>query len=238
VSHVLYLDIETIRDPSNPGKDRDDGSLPAAPHHLIVAACAVALVSKNGPARWYEATQAVIFGHERASLLLHVAEAFERLPSLVTWNGSGFDLPVLRASMMAEGIPCQWLFNSSVMNRYRDDHRELMDILCQRGAGPRWSLDGTAKRMGLPGKLDTNGAQVAELYAAGKLDEIQAYCLQDCFQLSAIDLRLQLASGELTLDGYRRSAASLLRLGAETPALRPVVESERFQRQRFLGEAM
>jgi hypothetical protein len=261
---ILYLDIEAVRDPSNPGKDREDGWLQAAPHWVIVAACAVVLTERNGhlqtpeghthdpppfvdiPKRredrgiWYEATQALEFGRgstDERTILEHIADAFDRKPSLRTWAGDAFDLPVIRAAMMAHGVRCSWLFHYEVTNRYKDGHRDLMDELCNRGGAPRWSLGGTAIRMGLPGKIDGDGCKVQSLWDAGKCDEIRAYCMQDTWQLAAIDLRLELSSGKLTLDGYKRSAQSLGELAEKTPGLVPLLRHERFDRKRFLLEA-
>jgi hypothetical protein len=261
---ILNLDIETVRDPLNPGREPEGDRLPAAPHHLVVAACAVVLTMRSEhsvldggedqappcnerKARradfdvWHEATQALVFGHgsvDERTILEHVAEAMDRKPHprIKTWAGDGFDLPVIRAGMMAHGIQCPWLFHNDVTNRYRDGHRDLMDELCSRNAGPRWSLHGTARRLGLPGKLDVDGSNVAEMHAAGRHEEIRAYCLCDCWQLTAVGLRLELSSGGLSVDGYRRSAASLCALAAATEALRPILASDRFDRKRFLME--
>lgn len=244
---LLHIDIETIRDAST-GKEPEGDRLPAAPHHIVVAACAIVLTERqytpgDGNVRdlWYEATQAVVFGRgsvDERTILEHLAEALERRPNprLRSWAGDSFDLPVLRAALMAHGIACPWLFSNDVTNRYRDGHRDLMDELCNRGGAVRWSLNGTARRLGLPGKLDVDGGQVKTLWEAGKHEEIQSYCLCDCWQLAAISLRLELSSGVLSVDGYRRSAQSMGELAERTPGLRPIIESERFDRKRFLLE--
>jgi hypothetical protein len=239
----MYVDIETIRDPKNPGKDLEEGRVQAAPHNLIVAACATVLterVCNDGDGyRWFEATQALVFGRgsvvER-DILVHMQDALQRRPLLRGWSTEGFDLPVIRAACMAHGVCISWLFDDAVTSRYKSGHVDLMDELCSRGGAPRWSLDGCARRNGLPGKMDVCGSGVAEMFAAGKHKELQGYCLTDTWQPAAIDMRLELAKGGLTLAGYQKSAMSLVELAEVTPALRQIVEHERFDRAKFLLE--
>ena len=100
-------------------------------------------------------------------------------PTLVTWNGSGFDLPVLHYRSLVHGIaaPRYWDTGeldrdfkwNNYISRFHWRHTDLMDVLA--GYQPRASapLDDIAQMLGLPGKLGMDGSQVWSAYQAGRL---------------------------------------------------------------------
>lgn len=250
--------------PSEDGKDR----VPAAPHLRIVAACGVALESRyairdgdnqeHADARgkdlrsipredrdlWYEATRTVVFGGVGAgprAIIEHLAKAFASrpTPTIVGYNSGGFDLRLIVAEAMELGIPVPLLFDRKVSYRYgREGHEDVMDTLSNYGAGKQGSQEAWARRCGLPGKMGVDGSQVKDLHKAGKLQEITDYCLCDCGQLSGVWIRKEYIAGGLSLDGYQRSARSLVALFEREPSLRAIVEHERFDRKRFLLEGV
>lgn len=238
---LLTLDIETIRHPEVPAPEDDEDRCPAAPHHRIVAAAGVVLEHCNDGGSGCRATHAVTFGGDGApderGILEHMVRAFAKRPKLVTFNGSGFDLRVIVAAALEHGIQIPWLFSREVSYRYSTDgHEDVMDMLSAYGAGRRARQDAWARRIGLPGKMGVDGSQVEKLVEQGRLEELRAYNLQDAAQLAGIWLRKEYVSGRLTLRGYQASARSLVSLFEATPALRPIVEHERFDRKRFLME--
>jgi predicted PolB exonuclease-like 3'-5' exonuclease len=136
----------------------------------------------------------------------------ERRPTLITFNGRGFDLPVITARCMRYGIPFPYRFTKSVSHRYGDaisGHFDVMDHLSDFGATKPASLDAWARLVGMPGKGDVSGDDVAKLYADGQLDKIRAYCLDDVVQHYAIGLRVHLLRG-LPEEGYITAMKSLL----------------------------
>lgn len=233
----LSLDIETIRHPDVPAPDGDEDRCPAAPHHRIVAAAGVVLEPRDG---WHEATRAVTFGNgstDEREILEHMSRALRNKPRLLTYNGDGFDLRVIVAAALEHGIQIPWLFDKEVTYRYgTTGHEDLCDTLSQYGAGRKGRQDAWARRCGLPGKMGVDGGDVAQLVADGRLEELRAYNVQDSGQLAGIWLRKEYVAGRLSVDGYRQSSASLVALCERTPALRPIVEHERFNRKRFLME--
>ena len=80
-------------------------------------------------------------------------------------------------------------------------------------------LDAWARLCGWPGKIGEAGADVAEMIAAGSLDDVQSYCLGDVVQTQGIALRLALARGVLPPEGYCIATRSLL---ATSPPRHPV----------------
>lgn len=118
-------------------------------------------------------------------------------PTLVTWNGRGFDLPVIALRSLRHGIPMPWYYQrSDVRYRYSDEgHLDVADALSDRGATRMTSLDHAARLIGLPGKMGVDGSQVDGLYRAGRLLEIRHYCMTDVIQTAFVLLRYFLLTG-------------------------------------------
>ncbi len=152
---------------------------------------------------------------DEAELIRRLFDGVERYtPTLVTWNGSGFDLPVLHYRALLHGVaaPRYWDTGdddrefrwNNYLNRYHARHTDLMDVLAGyqlRAAAP---LDELAQLLGFPGKLGMTGAAVWEHYLEGRLEEIRAYCETDVLNTYLIYLRWELLRGNLTGPAYQR----------------------------------
>ena len=129
-------------------------------------------------------------------------------PTLVSWNGSGFDLPVLHYRMLRHGIasPTYWDTGerdrdfkwNNYLNRFHMRHVDLMDVLAAYQGRGRASLEHVSLLLGLPGKLGMGGEQVFEYWKAGRLAEIRAYCETDVLNTYLVWLRFELARGQLS----------------------------------------
>lgn len=120
---------------------------------------------------------------------------------LVTFNGRGFDLPLLELAAFRYGCSAKtYLANS----RKRFDglaHIDLMDWLTNYGAYRlAGGLNLLSKLLGKPGKMAIAGHQVYELHHAGKLQEINDYCLFDTLDTYFVFLRTRVLTGDLTLE--------------------------------------
>ncbi|SRR5579875_636484 len=141
---------------------------------------------------------------------------------LVTFNGRAFDLPVLELQALRHGIAAPAHF----ARRQRwsvEHHLDLQDFLTNHGDFRiRGGLDLLLKSIGLPGKGDVDGARVQELYEAGRMDEIHAYCRSDVIQTYFLFLRVQLMRGKINRERYHEvvEAASgfLAEIGASAGA--------------------
>lgn len=123
---------------------------------------------------------------------------------LVTFNGRGFDLPVLELHALRHGISVPAHF---ARRRSAEHHLDLQDFLTNGGEFRiRGGLNLLLKSIGLPGKTDIDGAQVQELYEAGRLDEIHRYCRSDVIQTYFLFLRVELMRGRLDQARYRAAA--------------------------------
>lgn len=135
-------------------------------------------------------------------------------PQLVSWNGGGFDLPVLHYRGLIHGVPAARYWDmgeddrdfryNNYINRYHTRHLDLMDLLAlyqPRGNAP---LDELARLCGFAGKLGLDGSQVWEAYLAGRIEEIRSYCETDALNTYLLYLRYQLARGAFDESRYAR----------------------------------
>lgn len=221
----LVMDIETVLDPALPIAESSEAErLPAPAHHQIVAIGALWLTGDYGVRRL-----AVLgAGKDEAGMLREFSRVLEeRRPCLVTFNGRSFDLPVIATRSFRHGVALRHYYQAHNV-RYRfssEGHFDVMDYLADFGAAKPSRLDVIAKLCGMPGKVGVDGKHVGPLVHAGRLDEVQSYCLCDVVQTTAIFLRLELVRGELLLEAYRHAMGGLLELVRGDERLRPVSEA-------------
>jgi 3'-5' exonuclease len=172
---------------------------------------------------------------DEAILLAEFAELMEtRRPNLVTWNGRGFDLPVLALRSLRHGLSWPWYYRErDYRYRYSEEgHLDLGDFLSDHGAGRMISLDGAARLIGLPGKDGMDGSQVEGLWSSGQIDALKRYCLADVVQTAFLFLRSRLLKGQLTRAAYHQVAGAWLAAASADPRTAPL--AEKADRQRLL----
>jgi len=138
-------------------------------------------------------------------------------PQLVSWNGSGFDLPVLHYRALFHGIPgcCYWDTGegnkdfkwNNYLSRFHARHTDLMDVLAgyqNRAFAP---LDEIAQLCGLPGKLGMDGSQVYAAWKRGEIVAIRNYCETDVANTFLLYQRFQLIRGLLDPAAYAAEVA-------------------------------
>ncbi|MDX1433962.1 MAG: 3'-5' exonuclease [Gammaproteobacteria bacterium] len=133
-------------------------------------------------------------------------------PNLVSWNGSGFDLPVLHYRALLHGVaaPRYWETGdddtsfrwNNYLNRFHSRHTDLMDVLAGYQGRANAPLDEVALLLGLPGKLGMDGARVWQHYLDGDVGAIRDYCETDVLNTYLIYLRFELMRGRLREDAY------------------------------------
>jgi predicted PolB exonuclease-like 3'-5' exonuclease len=151
---------------------------------------------------------------------------------VVTFNGRRFDFPVMELAALRYGISAPMHFaegSSAARARHATErHLDLFDYLTNFGAigGLRGGMDLLLKMIGLPGKMEVDGAQVQTLYDEGRLAEIHRYCRNDVVQTYFLFLRVELMRGRIDETEYRRAREAsmhfLEELGA--PAVKPPPE--------------
>jgi len=204
---MCVLDLETIVDSAlwSPPADAPD-AFPPAYACQIVCIGRLWLDERMMPVKLTAET-----GDERTLIRQFNDGVVARQPRLITWNGRGFDVPVLSARAFMHGVALPWWSNCAY--RYRDtEHADIMDLLTGFGAARGGiPLDALAKGCGLPGKQGVTGGNVAGLIAAGERRKVETYCEGDVAQTAFLAMRYELLKGNgFTIDHCRAAAAALL----------------------------
>jgi predicted PolB exonuclease-like 3'-5' exonuclease len=144
----------------------------------------------------------------------------ERRPQLVSWNGGGFDLPVLQQRGLRHGVVAGHYWDmgqdpdsdrehryNNYISRYHLRHIDLMDLLAMYQSRANAPLDAMSKLCGFPGKLGMDGSQVYGAYRDGRRDEIRRYCETDAMNTYLLWCRFEKMRGRLDQAGYEREIA-------------------------------
>ncbi len=133
-------------------------------------------------------------------------------PQLVSWNGNGFDLPVLHYRSMINGIQarCYWESGendrefkwNNYLSRYHTRHLDLMDLLALYQPRANVPLNDLARLIGFPGKLGMDGSQVWDAFQSGEIIAIRNYCETDVVNTYLLFLRFQFLRGILDDEQY------------------------------------
>lgn len=226
----LVLDIETIPDPELVWDAAVEG-FPPAPFHQVVA---LGVLWLDGD---HELLKLGAFGGEEdappdeSKVLQEFADFIgERHPTMVSFNGRRFDLPVLANRMLKHGVPFPAYYagrSGGADYRYRfsdEGHMDLADVMTDFGASRMPSLDALAQLVGMPGKMGVDGSQVQSMHEHGKHAEIRDYCLHDVVQTTFVFLRAELLRGRMTREEYRARAGALWAALEEDPRVAAVLE--------------
>jgi 3'-5' exonuclease len=148
---------------------------------------------------------------EKALISSFVDRIAELSPQLVTFNGSPFDLPVLRYRAMVHGVAAPGLSMRPYFNRYTEDAIDLCDVLSSFSHQGKATLNELCRVMGLPGKPDgISGGEVERYYRDGRVCEIAEYCESDVVNTYRVWLRYELFRGRLSASDFKASEAYLV----------------------------
>ncbi len=222
-SDIIVWDLETIPDLEGYARANNLNGLskdqirsamgddfPKLIYHSII--CIGALVANRTP-NGYE-VQAVGAPHigqrtEKELIESFVHKIAQVAPQMVTYNGGGFDLPVLRYRAMIHEVSAPGMHNRAYFHRYTDDNVDLCDVLSSFSYGAKVKLDELSRIMGLPGKPDgIDGSQVEAYFNAGCIQDVADYCKSDVINTYRLWLRHELFRGRLDQNQYEFSEAS------------------------------
>ncbi|MDR1460543.1 MAG: 3'-5' exonuclease [Campylobacteraceae bacterium] len=142
-------------------------------------------------------------------------------PKLVSFNGRGFDIPMILARAMRYNLSCPAYFDTdnkelgkskwdSYRYRYSDRfHVDLLDHISDFGAVRGLKLDHICTMTGLPGKYDVSGEQVMSLYLKNEIEKIKEYCESDTLNTYWLYLKYELLKGNLIIEDYKRSILTM-----------------------------
>jgi predicted PolB exonuclease-like 3'-5' exonuclease len=221
---VIVWDLETIPDlqgfaAANYLTGKTDAEIrevmgdkfPKHIYHSIV--CIGALVAHRESDHWaVDAVGAPHIGErsEKELIQAFVDKIAELTPQLVTFNGNGFDLPVLRYRAMTHSIAAPGLSARPYFYRYCDDAIDLCDVLSSFVPQAKGTLNELSRVMGMSGKPDgMHGGQVAQYCLDGRIKEVADYCETDVVNTYRVWLRYELFRGKLTPIQFQLSEQKL-----------------------------
>ena len=148
-----------------------------------------------------------------ADLIQRFYTGIERYtPTLVSWNGGGFDLPVLHYRAMKHGIVAAHYWDTgesrqdfrynNYINRYHQRHTDVMEVLAMYQGRATVKLDEMAVMLGYPGKMGMAGDKVYDAVSQGNLKAVRDYCESDVLNTYLVYLRFQLMRGQITQERF------------------------------------
>jgi predicted PolB exonuclease-like 3'-5' exonuclease len=190
---------------------QETGSDFLPPHQHRIVAISVALRTADTFRVWSLGEP----DSDEAELVRRFFDGIERYaPDLVSWNGSGFDLPVLHYRALRHGIqaPRYWEIGdhdrdyryNNYLSRFHWRHVDLMDVLSGFQMRGRASLQQMAVLLGFPGKLGMSGDKVWDSWLKGGIEDIRNYCETDVLNTYLIFLRFEFMRGRLDASDLAR----------------------------------
>jgi 3'-5' exonuclease len=230
--NILVFDIETVPDIESGKKlynlegleaddaaelmfshrrQETDGKSDFLRHYLHkIVAISVVLKTKDKLSVWSLGD----VDSDEKEIITRFFEGIERYtPTIVSWNGSGFDLPVLHYRSLLHSVVAQRYWENgeddqsfkwnNYLSRFHSRHTDLMDVIAGYMPGTKAPLDQIATLLGFPGKMGMSGDKVWDCYHAGDVEAIRNYCETDVLNTYLVYLRYELIRGRLTENQYQ-----------------------------------
>ncbi|KAA6230147.1 3'-5' exonuclease [Campylobacter sp. LR264d] len=197
-------DLEISQMAQSVQKEKTGSEFLPIPFHKIVSICAV-ICDKFG--RFIKVDN--INGENEEEMVKNFFHFVnKRRPRLVSFNGKGFDMPVLILRALKYNVKAHaYLDTSEKWNNYRtkyaeNKHCDLLEILSNFNSSGRMTLDSICSMANLPGKYDISGDKVMELYYNNKLDKINEYCESDTLNTYMLFLKYEFIKGYVNEEDY------------------------------------
>lgn len=195
-------------------KPKVPGEMPMPPRQACkVIAIGYTWLDLDGAVKQIGCASSRQFANDDEGAMLSAWNNFVRQerPTIVTFNGRAFDVPVMSLRALRLGISQAWA-DKEYRHRYGDQHMDLMDLLGEYGHVPRdgFSLDMLSQLIGLPGKNGVDSSKVYGLWQKGEHAKIEGYCMCDTVKTAFLLLRYLLMRGRLDTQQYQIAAKKLL----------------------------
>ena len=227
--NTLVFDIETVPDIGSGKKIYDLEGLPDEdvikaiehlrtqqtgsgfmPHHLQqIVAISTVLSADNQFKVW---SLGESDSSEKELLERFFAGLEKYNPTIVSWNGGGFDLPVIHYRALLHSVEAHHYWQvgdedtsfryNNYLGRFHWRHIDLMDVLAAYQMRANAKLDHVATMCGFPGKLGMDGSKVCDAYFNGEIEEIRNYCETDVLNTYLVFLRFELMRGKIYKNEY------------------------------------
>lgn len=142
-------------------------------------------------------------------------------PRLVSFNGRGFDLPMIMIRAMIYNLSSKAYFENenkelgktkweNYKSRYDGKfHLDLLDHISDFRAVSGFGLDNLCNVLGIPGKFDVHGSEVMELYYNNDYAKINEYCESDVLNTYWLFLKYELLKGNIQSKTYYENLAKM-----------------------------
>lgn len=201
-------------------KTHGNNDFPRQPFHQIVAISYAHLICEPGEEGMEWVVRRIASGGGIESSEEEIIHGFlsliqTRAPRLVSFNGRGFDIPVLKYRAMAHHLSCpRWFSEGDKWNNYdarysSTYHVDLLEIFSDFGASARCSIHEIASVFNIPGKLDVAGDDVCSMFEHGDIAGIRNYCETDVCTTLLLFLRWQRFNGSMSEGAYARAILGL-----------------------------
>lgn len=139
-----------------------------------------------------------------------------RRPTLVGYNSRNADMHILRQRAIVNGLQNKVFAEEAAAKPWNSASIDLMEMVGRPGKGYTASLNEVAVQCGFPGKIETTGYDVADMFYAGRIREIVEYNMFDAITTYLLWLRIEYFKGNFTAEQYE----------AEQQLLRQMLEQE------------
>jgi predicted PolB exonuclease-like 3'-5' exonuclease len=172
-SSVLAYDIETI------APQVADGSFPPWPTHQPVAIGFAEARTTGGD--WTFNIDALVVtprGNDEATLIQEADRRMAAAQVITSYNGRQFDALVLRLAAQRQRLwGLKALADHADANRFGGDHVDLADRYSSHGR--KVGLASLCDEIGIPVKTTVAGGDVGDLWAAGEVERVRLYVMED-----------------------------------------------------------
>ena len=184
---------------------------------------------------------AIVAEREVLSSFLHLYGQDHLRTQIVTYNGSGYDIPVILQRALIVGLqmgpfgkrPSQGWQEPSIYHRDNPWFIDLMKCLSMGNMGKAMpALNDMVTQLGFPGKMETSGAGVYDIWKQRKYRAIRDYNDYDALSTYLLFAAVAYCSGFFTLEQFKDREMKTLRSYLETKK----TEEPYRHLQRYLDE--
>jgi hypothetical protein len=147
--------------------------------------------------------------------VFHVIEKHQ--PQRVSWNGSGFDLPVMHHQSLRHGMEASKYGDpgeddrecrcNNCISRHPMRHLDVMDLLAMYSPQNSAPLDAVARLCGVPGKLGLDGWQAYAQFLAHEIEAVRRCCETYVMNTHLVCCRFQKMRGGFTEAAHHQEIA-------------------------------
>lgn len=110
---------------------------------------------------------------------------------IISFNGLGFDAPVIRLRCIINGLSVKRDILSQRYGKGNGFHLDIMDFLCNQNSNHKFNFDFTCRHLGVESpKKGIDGAKVGEAFKNRQYRDIATYNAMDTIALAQLYLKL------------------------------------------------